>query len=100
MKNNIFQFGDMFFRQKTGTAMGAPPAPPWATIFMALSENQFLPHHNRLIFYRRFIDDVIGIWRWDGEQEKWDYFKRKLNNPFFELQWEISDLTKKPTSWT
>ena len=95
MKNNIFQFGDMFFKQKTGTAMGAPPAPPWATIYMALSENQFLPYHDCLIFYRRFIDDVFGIWRWNGDCDKWNFFKKKLNNPFFELDWEISDLTKK-----
>ena len=92
MNNNLFQFGDMFFKQNTGTAMGAPPAPPWATIYMALSENQFLPHHKNLKFYRRFIDDIIGIWKWDGDLNKWDYFKKRLNNPVFELDWEISDL--------
>ena len=94
MKNNIFMFGDMHFQQKTGTAMGAPPAPPWATIYMAISENQFLPYQKNLRLYKRFIDDVIGIWRWDGDSKKWDYFKTRLNNPFFELQWEISDLKK------
>ena len=94
MNNNVFTFGDMIFKQNTGTAMGAPPAPPWANIFMAISENQFLPHQPNLIFYRRFIDDVIGIWRDDGDNNKWDYFKSKLNNPFFELEWEISEKTK------
>ena len=97
MRNNIFTFGDMFFKQNTGTAMGAPPAPPWANIFMAISENQFLPYHSNLIFYRRFIDDVIGIWRNDGIKRKWDFFKSKLNNPFFGLEWEISDLGKSCT---
>ena len=33
MRNNIFRFGDCWFKQKTGTAMGTPPSPPGATIF-------------------------------------------------------------------
>ena len=61
---------------------------------MAISENQFLPHHKNMKLYKRLIDDVIGIWRCDGDASKWDFFKKKLNNPFFELEWEISDLSK------
>ena len=38
MKNNIFTFGDTTLKTLTGTAMGTPPAPPWATIYMALNE--------------------------------------------------------------
>ena len=77
--------------------MGAPPAPPWANIYMAISEDQFLPHFKTLLLYKRFIDDVIGIWRCNGDREKWTFFKKKLNNPFFELDWEISDLSKQAT---
>ena len=36
MTNNVFQFGDTFWLQKVGTAMGAPPATPWATIFFGI----------------------------------------------------------------
>ena len=42
MQNNIFRFGNSWFKQKTGTAMGTPPAPPWATIFYFLHEDILL----------------------------------------------------------
>ena len=62
-RNNLFKFGDTFWRQKSGTAMGTPPAPPYATIFYALHENDMLPRWSeRVVFYKRFIDDVLGIW--------------------------------------
>ena len=42
---------------------GHPPAPPYTTIYYGIHEEKFLPHHaQRVVFYRRFIDDVIGIW--------------------------------------
>ena len=42
MTNNVFQFGDKFWLQKVGTAMGAPPAPPWATIFFGINKERVL----------------------------------------------------------
>ena len=63
MTMNIFTFGDLTVKQLNGTAMGAPPVPPYATIYYGIHEEKFLPHHaRRVIFYRRFIDNVIGIW--------------------------------------
>ena len=38
MTNNVFQFGDTYWIQKVGTAMGLPPAPPWDTIFFGIHE--------------------------------------------------------------
>ena len=63
MKNSIFRFGDIYARQISGTAMGKPCAPPWATIFEGLRETKFLPlWREHLPLYKRFIDDVIALW--------------------------------------
>ena len=42
MKNNVLQFGDTCWLQKAGTAMGAPPDPPWATILFNIHEEAVL----------------------------------------------------------
>ena len=42
MTNDVFQFGDTNWLQKVGTVMGAPPAPPWATIFFGIHEETVL----------------------------------------------------------
>ena len=43
MDKNIVRFGDLYFKQRSGTAMGKPPAPMWANIFEGLHELEFLP---------------------------------------------------------
>ena len=48
MKNNVFRFGDTFWIQKTGTAMGTPPAPTYANLFFAIHENRILPKYVHL----------------------------------------------------
>lgn len=94
MKNNVFTFGDTTWKQLTGTAMGTPPAPPWATIYMALNEEQFLPRfESHLPLYRRFIDDIIGIWRVTDpttNEATWIQFQTALNDPVYKLTWDVS----------
>ena len=63
MTNNVFQFGDTYWLQKVGTVMGAPPEPPWATIFFGIHKETVLVQFvDRLQLYRRFIEDILGIW--------------------------------------
>jgi len=96
MCNNIFTFGDTYWKQLTGTAMGTPPAPPWATLYYALNEERFLPKYNDLFFYKRFIDDVIGIWIPNDENPNaWQELNADMNSDLFGLEWEVSRLTTK-----
>ena len=49
MTNNVFQFGDNYWIQKVGTAMGAPPAPPWAKISFGINEETVLARFGQKI---------------------------------------------------
>ena len=94
MCNNIFTFGDTTWKQLTGTAMGTPPAPPWATLYYALHEDTFVPKYKNLFYYKRFIDDVIGIWVPSPDShQKWLELSVEMNSDLFGLEWEINTPT-------
>ena len=93
MKNNVFRFGDTHWHQLTGTAMGTPPAPPYATLCYAVHEETLLEEfHDNLFYYKRFIDDIFGIWMITdpiNDASTWQRFCQRLND--FGLQWEVND---------
>ena len=64
MTKNIFEFGDTFWKQKNGTAMGTSCAVNYAFLYMGMLEMIKLVEDFRpwLLFYGRFIDDGIGLW--------------------------------------
>ena len=93
-QNNLIQFGDTYWQQISGTGMGISPAPPWATIFYALHEQHFLPEWStHIIFYKRFIDDVFGIWLPHTNpvcnHELWEKFKHQMQT-WHGLKWEFT----------
>ncbi|CAB9502816.1 expressed unknown protein [Seminavis robusta] len=86
-------------RQLKGTAMGAPPAPPYATIYFAILESillrSFMDSLAVLQLYRRYIDDVFGIWhcRMEDNQLLWEGFQKAMNNNEYKLHWEFTELS-------
>ena len=98
MKNMICVFGDLHFKQVKGTAMGTPPAPPWATIYFGIHEQSFLgTYADVLKLYRRFIDDILGIWLTHPDPatdaQLWKDFQAEINNGG--LSWTFSNRGKR-----
>ena len=96
MSNNISTFRDTYWQQLQGTAMGTPEAPLYSILTFGLHEkkhilNQF---NNNLIFYKRYIDDIIGIWL-ETLDDSWTTFKTTLDQ-FGSLRWNV----EKPTTTT
>jgi hypothetical protein len=89
MRNNIFEFGDCYFLQLLGTAMGTSAAVMWATIYYAYHEiHTLIPNHgSSLLYYRRFIDDMFLIWTGNSTTE-WSAFCKDVDN-FGVLTWDI-----------
>ena len=72
--------------------MGTPPAPLWATIFYTLHEEKLFPRWLTSIpFFKRFIDDIIGVWLVHPDpaidKRNWDAFCADLND-WHGLDWD------------
>ena len=93
MENNIFQFDNTYWIQLSGTAMGTPAACTYATIaFGILERHSILPRFCKsLPFYKRFIDDVFGIWipTTTNDEAEWKAFQQAMNQ-FGKLRWVVS----------
>lgn len=94
MNHNVFQFGDTFFRQTVGAAMGAPPSPTYANSSFATHELKILNLLSDCIAYwKRYIDDIFGIWICHPDplmdEILWSMCQRVLND-WHGLQWKIS----------
>ena len=93
MKNNIFTFGDLYFLQKCGTAMGTIVAVKYATLYFASHENNtILPKYkDQLLYYKRFIDDIFIIWL-PGEHT-WQNLQQDLS--FGRMNWSVDKPSNK-----
>ncbi len=79
LKRNNFQFNGKDYLQIGGTAMGTRVAPSLANFFMSVFEEEhIIPKTDKLIFYRRFLDDIIAIW--SGTDDELDAFTATMNS--------------------
>jgi hypothetical protein len=95
MTNNLFQFGDTFWHQINGTAMGVSPSCCYAMIYVALHEEDLMHRYPELLFFKRYIDDIFAIWipLHSDDTARWLQFQTDLNN-FGKLKWEVSARTR------
>jgi hypothetical protein len=111
MRNNIFEFGDIYSQQLIGTAMGTSCAIVFANLYEGWHERvTILPRYKGLLplqpnqpslelalpakplaEHKRFIDDVFGVWI--GSEAQFENFKHDLSN-FGILTWDVSNLSK------
>ena len=95
MRHCVFTFDNKFWVQLSGTAMGAPPAPMYATIYFAIHEQNIIPIYiHNLIFYRRFIDNTIGIWYDDSTNSSLRFKQLQADfDNYGKLKWTFSTLS-------
>jgi hypothetical protein len=114
LKYNYFEFGDTIWHQITGTAMGTPVAPTFASLYLAYFEETFLlPQFKESIeYFKRYIDDGFLLWKNDDKKPyefkrflalftrhsglKFTYEKFEDECPFLDL-WILKDTDKYKT---
>ncbi|CAJ0967227.1 unnamed protein product [Ranitomeya imitator] len=72
LQRNYFLFGGKYYHQLRGTAMGSPCAPTYANLLLGWWEDTLIFKDEdeiwspRIIFWGRFIDDILVLWRGDA----------------------------------
>ncbi|XP_075207802.1 uncharacterized protein LOC142312700 [Anomaloglossus baeobatrachus] len=79
---NYFVFDRTFYKQVSGTAMGARCAPSYANIYLGWWEEtkvRNMPAYKKHVFqWFRYLDDVLMLWT--GSWEECEEFISELNN--------------------
>ena len=79
-KTSCFIFNGNYYSQVEGMAMGSPLGPTFANVFLGLHEMTWLdncPLQFRPVYYRRYIDDVLVLFKDKTHVKK---FLRYLNS--------------------
>ena len=90
MKHNITKFGDCFFKQLCGTAMGTSVAVMYAGLYYGWHEKvRLLPDYQEEIQdLARFVDDLSILWL--GSFDSFKRLKEAIND-FGILRWKIEE---------
>jgi len=90
LDHHYVSFEQRLFRQRRGTAMGTPMAPPYANLILALLEQDVIKDfQEHLLLYRRYIDDILVVFRGDANALR--QFQTRLAQQLqLTLTWSIS----------
>ena len=69
-KSVEFSFDNVMYKQTGGVAMGIPCGPALANIFVGYYENKLFTSVEKSLFYTRYVDDTIAIFRSDTKADK------------------------------
>ena len=105
MVNNVFKFGDTYWLQTAGTAMGGPPAPSYATLYFGIHEQHIIPTFPELQLYFRYIDDTFNMWKPLSTNSETDKIRKAdflsaMNNFGKDHEFFTSTTELKPLQWT
>ncbi|XP_069829439.1 uncharacterized protein [Dendropsophus ebraccatus] len=83
LSHNAFKFGDRWFQQVSGVAMGTPVACSLANLFLAVFEKKYIftlnNHFMRyIVTFLRFMDDIFIVW--SGTKAQFEQFVEYLND--------------------
>ena len=93
---NIMEYGDCYFKNISGTAMGTPAAVLWAIIYFHWPETKMLipKYGEKMPLLTRFIDDIFAVILVGGEDgltpNEWTDFKKDLNSHGI-LRWTVRE---------
>ena len=80
MIHNLFQFRNNYFVQINACAIGVNCAVNYMTLYFGYKEEfeLLLTYFNSLFFYKRQVDDVLGLWK--GNLNDFKNLKKDFNN--------------------
>lgn len=90
--NNFFIYNNKFFHQKMGIAMGTNAAVHLANLFLAHTFDQKIASHAQVLFYRRYIDDILIVYLPNESQEDWYNFNQFLQGAQQGIHWNLDSL--------
>lgn len=92
---NCFSFGDNYYKQINGVAMGTKMGPSYANLFVGFIENNLFSNYHgpKPDLHKRYIDDCVGATT--SSREKLNLFINSVNSfhPALKYTWTLNFLS-------